>query len=170
MLKANAGLPTATDSAPPQRRIALHFTEHGPTSVPAVTWAGRTFTDSVDAMLALRRANHPLEEKLRLAAQIINHLAFAGQYHLIEDPNDFKNQYRATYNGGRLRLALANHHNGAYDVSEIDLPHLRNGRLVFWVYARHTLVPYRVSIPYPLTSLLNELTYELLPHLVSPAC
>ncbi len=170
MLKANTNLPTATNAAPPQRRIALHFTEYGPSTVPAVTWGGHTFTDSVDAMLALRRGDHPLEEKLRLAAQIINHLAFAGQFRLIEDPDEFKSQYRATYHSNDLRLTFANQAGGAYDVSEIDLPQLRNDRLVFWVYARHTLVPYRVNIPYPLTSLLNELTYELLPKRVSPAC
>lgn len=170
MLKANTDLPTATQATPAQRRLALHFTEYGPTSVPAITWGGRTFTDSVDAMLALRRGDHPLEEKLRLAAQIINHLAFAGQFRLIEDPDDFKLQYRATYKSDGLRLAFANQANGAYDVSEIALPKLSSDRLVFWVYARHTLVPYRVSIPYPLTSLLNELTYELLPQMASPAC
>lgn len=152
-----------------QSSVSLHFHERGSASVPAVTWAGRTFTDSVDAVAALQHSPQPLPEKLRFAAQIINHFTFAGEYRFISNPTAFKDEYHATYSRCDLRLQLASNVFGPFDVSEIGDPQLRNGQLVFWVYARYTLVPYRVSVPYPLTSLLEELHYESLPQLVQDA-
>ncbi|CAM2007292.1 hypothetical protein [Acanthopleuribacter pedis] len=147
------------------RTVSLHFHENGASSVPAVTWRGRIFTDGVDAVAALHHSSHPLPEKLRIAAQIINHFTFAGEYRFIENPDAFKHEYQATYGPDDLRLQLAGRVFGPFDVSEIGDPQLRNGRLIFWVYARYTLVPFRVSVPYPLTSLLEELSYESLPQL-----
>ena len=140
--------------------IYFHFSTQDMS--PSITYDGKTFTGLLEALACIPDVNQP--SALSVFAQIVNFLGFAGEYVYIGDPGAFKERYRRRVNRRGEDPTDAFHRFGPFDVSEIDQPKLESGHLVFWVYSRAEMVPYRVRVPMPLHSSDQVLDYRLLPY------
>lgn len=128
---------------------------------PVVRHGERDYHNAFEA-LALLKPDDPASTAL-LAARVANFILFEAPFQLIEDPDAFKTRYRQALQQRADHPDQAHAHYAPYVVDEIDSPQRDGANLVFYNTAAHNLVPFRVTVPWPLTSHETPIRQELLP-------
>ncbi len=121
----------------------------------------RDYHNAFDALALLSpddAASTPL-----LAARIANFILFEAPFQLIDDADAFKTRYQQALAQRADNPDPAHAHYAPYLVDEIDSPKRDGANLVFYNMAPHNLVPFRVTVPWPLTSRQTPIRQELLP-------
>lgn len=144
--------------------IEMHFffdQEHE----PAIDIAGQKYTSLSPLFLAYPTLSRP--KNLSKAAQIINFLATGLDFRLIENIEEFKEDYLQRIESEQMGLVLDGpmiSQYGVFDVSAIHPPTIKENFLIFFVKADYTQLPYRVQVSFPPIQEELEVSYELLPH------
>ncbi|CAM2007373.1 hypothetical protein [Acanthopleuribacter pedis] len=115
--------------------------------------------------MLLDRAPHLGDkDELPAFAQIVNFMLAGGRFSYIEHPQSFCVEYERMMSHIEPDMEPAFHRHGPFETDEISKPSLEADHLQFYVYQRHTMVPYRVTCPFPRITAADNIPYELLPY------
>lgn len=141
--------------------LFLFYDERDGELQPVVRHGDRDCHNAFDA-LALIAPDDEAHTAL-LAARIANFILFEAPFQLIEDPDGFKTRYQQALQQRAETPEQAHAHYAPYQTDEIEVPQRNGVNLVFYNSASHNLVPFRVTVPWPLTSRQTPIRQELLP-------
>ncbi|CAM2010081.1 hypothetical protein [Acanthopleuribacter pedis] len=141
--------------------LFLFFQDEGDEREPAVRLGEHTCHNLFDA-LALLSPEDP-ECTPELVARVANFIIFGDQFQLIDNPGTFQTRYQNALDRRAAAPDAAASHYAPYQVSGIEQPRHDGTTLTFYNFAPHNLVPYRVSVPWPLTSRQTPIQQDLLP-------
>ncbi len=121
---------------------------------------------SCDCLADLIKEVPELQNKANLIklVKIANFLYKGTQYEIIEDPEAYIEEYNKIIENENSIYELSPYaliRYGIFDVSEIQLPKIKDNQLIFYVSSK---IPYIVKLNYPIGA-HPQITYELLPYL-----
>jgi hypothetical protein len=104
------------------------------------------------------------DQHLEKLAQVANFLVKGLEFDYIEDIELFKEDYAQQLEAEQLQMLNEEPHfnQGVYDLSEMHPPRVVNHRLVFFVKQEDPMIPYRVSLDYPVCTEMPIVLYEAL--------
>jgi hypothetical protein len=101
---------------------------------------------------------------LEKLAQVANFLVKGLEFHYIEDIELFKEDYAQQLEAEELKMLNEEprFNQGLYDLSGMHPPRVVNQQLIFFVKQEDPVVPYRVSLEYPVCAEMPVVSYEAL--------
>lgn len=104
------------------------------------------------------------KDELPVFAQIVNFMLSGNGFRYIQHPEAFCIEYEQMLDFKDPEMEPAFMRYGPFVTDEISRPQLNGDTLQFYVYQRHTMVPYRVTCPFPRITAADEIPYDLLPY------